>query len=111
MNSSLIIHKGEQFVVPVEVEVNGQNVSPDDVDGIRIQIGDRLCEWPDGELDYDMEEETWLYPLTEAQTMSMYAGQRKAQIAVMIGDAILETDVFGIDVKESIIKKRWTKNE
>lgn len=109
--SELIVHKGEQFYVPVEVAVNGQNVSPEDVDGVRIQIGDRLCEWPDGELEYDGEENVWLYNLKESQTMVMHAGRQKAQIAVMIGDAILETDVFGIDVRESIIKKRWTDNE
>lgn len=106
----MVIHKGEQFIVPVEVKIDDTSVAPEDIDGLRIQIGDRLCEWPDGELEYDSDNAVWNYPLTEEQSMTMYAGQRKAQISVKIGDAILNTDVFNIDVKDSIIKRRWTDN-
>lgn len=103
----MVIHKGEQFYILCEATLDGQRVEPDDLDGFRVQIGDRLCEWPDGELEYSQEEQAWLYPLTEEQTYGLCAGKRKIQMSVLIGNEILKTDMETIEVKDSIIKKRW----
>lgn len=103
------IHKGEQYFVPFEIAVGGDAVTPASVDGVRIQIENRLCEYPNGELEYDTEEGTWLYPLTEEQSSSLYAGERKAQVAVKYGDDIVMSDVIKVAVKDSIIKRKWTE--
>ena len=103
------IHKGEQYAVPFEIKVGEDVVTPASVDGVRIQIGDRMCEHPNGELQYDSESETWLYPLTEDQSVGMFAGDQSAQVAVRYGDEIVMSDVLKITVKDSIIKRRWTE--
>ena len=105
------IHKGEQFLIPFEVKIDSDIVAPSDVDKLRIQVGDRLLEYPNSGLDYDDEDNVWLYPLTEEQSLSMYSGKRKAQVSVMLNDSIFDSDVFDIDVKDSIITKRWTNDE
>lgn len=101
------IHKGEQFIIPFEVKIGDDLATPDNIDGLRIKIVDTMHEWPDGELSFDDENDVWEYPLAEAQSAAFLAGTRKAQVAVRIGDVILKTDVFQLNVKDSIITERW----
>ena len=103
------IHKGEQYAIPFEIKVGDDDVTPLSVSGVRIQIDGRLCEYQNGELEYDTQEGTWLYPLTEAQSSSLSAGERKAQVAVKYGDDIIMSDVIKVAVKDSIIKRKWTE--
>ena len=105
------IHRGEQFAVPFEIFIDEDSVTPENVDGLRVQLGDRLCEWPDGELEYDDDSGAWLYPLTEQQSLALCPGHRSAQVAVLIGDDIFESDVVGVRVSDSIIQRRWTTDE
>ena len=101
------IRKGEQFLVPFSISVGDAAATPDNIDGLRIKIADRLCEWPDGELTYDDMDAVWLYPLTEAQSLSMFSGKRPAQVAVKIGSSILKSDIISINMKDTIIKETW----
>lgn len=103
------IRKGEQFRLPFDVKIGSDAATPQNLDGLRIQIGDRLCAWPDGDLTYDGTEEVWLYPLTAEQTSALRVGLRPAQVAVRIGDDILMTDVFDITVRGSLITEPWTE--
>lgn len=103
----MVIHKGEQFAIPFEVKLNDDVVTPDDIDGLRIKVSDCLEEWPNGVLEFDEEDNVWLYWLQESKTLNMFAGKRPAQVSIKIGDSILKTDVFDIDVKNSIIMEPW----
>lgn len=107
----MIIHKGEQYIIPFEVKIGEDLATPENIDGLRIKVVDKLCEWPDGELSFDDENEVWEYPLTEAQSLLFMSGPRKAQIAVLKDGAILKSDVFTINVKDSIIMERWNSIE
>lgn len=101
------IHKGEQFLIPFVINIGNDIASPSNIDGLRIKIAGRLCEWPDGELVYNDNDEAWLYPLTETQSLAMSSGKRQAQVAVKLGDSILKSDIIFINVKDTIIKKEW----
>ena len=103
----MVIYKGEQFFIPFDVKIGNDPVTPEDVDGVRIKVGDRLCQWPDGELEYNSEEGAWMYWLTEAQSLELLAGPRSAQVAVKLGDNIFKTDILPVSVKDTIIKERW----
>lgn len=52
------IHKGEQYAIPFAIKVGDDDVTPENVSGVRIQIGDLMCEYPDGQLQFDSEEGT-----------------------------------------------------
>ena len=78
------IRKGEQFVIPFEVKLGEEIATPENIDGLRLKVVDRLCEWPDGELEYDDENNVWNYPLTQEQSLAFHAGPRQAQVAVRV---------------------------
>lgn len=101
------VHKGEQFAVPFEINIGEEVVTPYNVDGVRIKINNTLQQWPNGELEFDEYENVWLFSLHESDTRNMFAGKRPAQIAVKIGNNILKSDVFDLDVKNSIIMEPW----
>ena len=103
------IHKGEQYAIPFAIKVGDDDVTPENVSGVRIQIGDLMCEYPDGQLQFNTEEGTWLYPLTEDQSYSMYAGVMPAQVALKYGNDIVMSDIITVSVKDSIIKRKWTE--
>lgn len=107
VQSGIIIHKGEQFAIPFEVKIGDDYATPENIDGLRIKVCDRLCFWPDGELTHDAEENVWLYPLSQSQTRTIIPGVNAAQVAVKIGNSILKTDVFGLEIKNSIIMEPW----
>ena len=103
----LIIHKGEQFAIPFEVKIGDDTATPENIDGLRIKVFGRLQEWPNGDLTFDSEENVWLYTLAEDQTRGILDGPKPAQVAVKLGENILKTDVFELEVKNSIIMEPW----
>lgn len=103
----MVIHKGEQFAIPFEVKIGDNIVTPYDIDGLRIKVNDILQEWPDGDIEFDDANNVWLFWLEESETLNMFSGRRPAQIAVKIGNNILKSDVFDLDVKSSIITEPW----
>lgn len=103
----MVIHKGEQFAIPFEVKINDNIVTPYDIDGLRIKVVNILEEWPDGIIEFDDVNNVWLFWLEESETLNMFSGRRPAQIAVKIGDNIIKSDVFDLDVKSSIITETW----
>lgn len=104
----MTIHKGEQYYIAFEVKVDEDTATPENVDRVRIKVGNYLCQYPNGELIYDSSGEQWLYPLSEEESFQMYAGKRMAEVAVMIGEEIFKSDIFYVDVMNSIITERWT---
>lgn len=108
VQSAYIIHKGEQFAIPFEVKIGDEIATPENINGLRIKVFGRLHEWPNGNLTFDSDDNVWLYPLGENQTRGMLESRRSAQVAVKIGENILKTDVFEIEVKNSIIMEPWS---
>lgn len=104
----MIIHKGEQFAIPFEVKIGEDTATPENINGLRIKVFGRLQEWPNGDLAFDSEENVWLYPLAEDQTRGILDGPKPAQVAVKLGENILKTDVFELEVKNSIIMEPWS---
>ena len=103
------IHKGEQYEIPFAIKVGDDDVTPENVSGVRIQIGDLMCEYQKGQLQFDSVGGTWMYPLTEEQSYQMYAGVMPAQVALKYGDDIVMSDIITVSVRDSIIQKRWTE--
>lgn len=100
------IQRGDQYSIPIELKFDGQILTPADCDDVRIQIGDKMLQYSDGELVYDAVAQVWMFPLTEEETRTM-KGLLKFQQAVKIGTSLYYSDVTTIDIKDSIITEEW----
>lgn len=104
------IYKGDQYLISVPISFNGEPVTPENVAGVRVQLDSRLCEWPNGELEFDAGAGTWNYPLLEDQSRLINAGKGKMQVGIRIDDNYLYSAVKDVIISDSIIKKRWGDN-
>ena len=109
MANELNIVQGDQYAIPFPVFVGGTPATPDNVTGVRIQIGDELKAWPGGGLDYDPDRGVWCYPVTEAQTRAWGAGTRiNAQAGVAVaGPDFHYAPGFFVQVVPNIITEAW----
>lgn len=113
MDTIHTIHQGDQYIIPFTITSGGEAIEPSDVTGMRIQIGDQLQEYPDGDLTYDSTNGVWCFHLTEEMSSGMSSGRQAVQIGVKEGSSdteIVYSDVFYIDVGASLIKESWLSN-
>lgn len=103
----MVIHQGEQFKIPFAVTVGDETATPENVDGVRIKIANIVKEYP-GDIEFNETSQTWDFPITEQETLDFMSGTKPCQIGVKVGDDILKTDVFGINVRNSILKEVWS---
>lgn len=109
MNTIHTIHQGDQYVIPFSITSGGETITPTNINGVRIQIGSVLQEYP-GDLTYDSQNEVWCFHLTEAMSQLMDAGRQNCQIGIKEGEDLTYSDVFYIDVGASLIKEGWLSN-
>lgn len=103
----MIIQQGDEYALPIVIKMNDASVSPSDIDDLRIQVGEYLKSYVDGELTYDDELEQWLFPMTEEMTRTFTDELTLVQVAVKIGNRKINSVVKKINVYKSIIKKGW----
>ena len=107
----LHIIQGDQYAIPFPVYLGQELVTPDNVEGVRIQLGDTLKEWPDdnGDLTYDGDRGVWCWPVTEEQTRAWTAGTRiPAQIGVNLGGGDFRyCPTFHLEIGPNIITEAW----
>ena len=106
---NLNIVQGDQYAIPFPIFVGGVPATPDNVTGIRIQLGTALKAWPDEGLSYDADRGVWCYPITEAQTRAWAAGKRlNAQVGVAVdGTDFHYAPGFFVQVGANIITEAW----
>lgn len=100
------IQKGDQYSIPLALKFNGEDVTPQTVDDVRVQIGGILLAYVGGSLTYDSESKVWFFPLTEEQTRDM-PPVVCFQCAVKQGHDLYYSDISYIPFGDSIIKETW----
>lgn len=105
---SMKIMQGDQYYVPIELCFDKEKVTPENVDDVRIQIGDILQSYSEGQLTYSPESQVWLFHLTQNQTRSILDTEVPFQFAVKRGDEIYHSSVSKIPFDRSIIKEDWS---
>lgn len=99
-----MIYQGDKYLIPITIKNQGANVTPSDIDGLKIKIGRNLKRYPDGELIYLNDK--WYFPLTQKESLE-FNRSTQIQVQVMIGDEIVGSHVENIDIGSSIIKGEW----
>ena len=104
----MTLHQGDQYVIPVEIKNATGVITPDDVDDVRIQIGDELRQYSDGGLTFDAENKKWLFYITEEKTRT-FTGSINMQVGILVGTDIVYSSVQKIKLERSIIRKDWVE--
>lgn len=101
------IIKGESYKVPFVVKDNGNIVTSNDVDGVRIRLGNQIAYYPDGILEYNPEAQTWDFPMSQKNTYSIIGKTINYQVQVKINGEVHSSVETEIKIKESMFKTEW----
>ena len=102
-----MIQQGDKYLIPITIKSQGVDITPSDIDGLKIQIGRYLKRYPNGELTY--QNDKWYFPLTQKESLD-FNHSTKVQVQVLIGDQIVGSHVETIDIGSSIIKGEWNED-
>ena len=98
------MQQGDQYLIPITVTMGSTPVTTENVQGVKVQIGDVVKEWP-GDITYSEGE--WCYPITQAETLAL---GRVAPFQVQLntdGSTVLTSTVGMLEVDTSIIREGW----
>lgn len=95
------------FTLKDTMQGGGTLITPDNVDGVRIALGNQVSSYPDGTLTYSTDDQTWRFPLTQANSYAFVGNTVNFQVEVKIGDDIFPSAIASIKVLESMFRTRW----
>ena len=98
------IYQADQHFVKFKITQDGEAVTPDNVDGVRIYLGGVVQEYPKGLLSFDGEH--WLFYL-QADKSAHFPENAPCQIEIKRGDVRQHSAVFTADVAKSLLKGDW----
>lgn len=104
----MVIIKGAQYAIAFSLKnKNGQTITDENVDGVRIALGNQVATYPDGALTFSTDDNTWRFPLSQANTRALKGQITNYQVEVRTGDDIYPSDMQALEIKESMFRERW----
>lgn len=101
------IIKGESYRVAFVLRDGNYVLTPEDVDEVRIALGNQIANYPTGTLTFDTEEKTWQFPMTQKNTYSFIGTTVDYQVQVKINDEVFSSKKTPIKIHESMFRKEW----
>ena len=101
------IVKGEQYSVAFLLRANGSAVTPENINGVRIMLGDQMATYPDGALTYSSDDGTWRFPLTQETTYKIVGSEVSYQAQIKIADRIYSRKPQTIKVDDTMFRTEW----
>lgn len=101
------VQQGDKYGIGIRLSMNNQPLVPSMVTDVKIQMGNRLLSYEEGEVTFDDVNNEWIFPMNQADTMPLanYFSYIPMQVRVIIGNSIINSDVKMIDSLSSIIKE------
>lgn len=99
------IMQGDAYPIPVYVKIDGSVATPENIDALRVRIGNMTDEYPNGTITE--QRGVWLFPMTQAQSYGLMAGEVPVQAQVMRNGCVIGTAVTTVNVGKSILKGVW----
>ena len=103
------LHQGDQLALRIRVAYGNTVVTPENSEGIKIQIANIMHKYPGGDLSFDSETNRWLFPVTQEQSLLMY-NYVDTQVQVNFGGntpVIRSSKKLMLPVDVCIIKELW----
>lgn len=101
------IIKGESYSVAFMLKDNGEPITPETVQGVRIALGNQIATYPDGNLTFSNEDNTWRFPMSQKNTLSIQGKVMDYQAQVKIGTEIFSCKMQKITMDETMFRKEW----
>ena len=98
------IQQGDQYYLPFIIENDSSSISPEDIDDIRIKVGNVIKKFSSNELLY--ENDTWLFPITQKNSLN-WKGPVKCQIQYKKNNNIITSEEYTIYVKTSMFNDEF----
>lgn len=105
------MQQGDQYSIRITIRKEETALAPEDVEGVKVKIGNIEHRYPDGSLTYDTTTEAWLFPVTQEQTLSLL-GTQPAQVQVNLGGTppqIIGSSVQSATINGSVIRSVWNE--
>lgn len=101
------IVKGESYRVAFTLKDNGTVITPSMVQGVRIALGNQIATYPNGNLTFETEDNTWQFPMTQKNSYSMMGNETDYQVQVKIDGEIFSSKKMKVVVDETMFRKEW----
>lgn len=103
----MLIMQGDGYALGITIKNNaGSLVTPEDVVDVAVKIGELRKTYQRGEVTWSETKGKWLFPLTQAETLSLRARSQKAQVSVRWNNGVVERkNLLGVRIGESIDKE------
>lgn len=102
------IVKGESYRVAFTLKDNGTVITPSMVQGVRIALGNQTAAYPDGNLTFSNEDNTWRFPMSQKNSMSVQGSEVEYQVQVKIDGEIFSSKKMKVSIDESMFRNEWT---
>lgn len=99
------IHQGDQYPLPITLTCGGDLVTPENMDAVRIIIGNIVDEWPNKTLYF--QDDQWYFPLKQKDTLAFPVGRIEIQAQYMRDDDIVGSCTGSLMVKKSRFDDEW----
>ena len=101
------IVKGEAYRVAFRLTDNGTVILPNMVEGVRIILGNQMATYPDGNLTFSTDDNTWRFPMSQKNTLSINGQSISYQVQVMIDGEIFSSKEKKIAIDDTMFRKEW----
>lgn len=101
------IKQGDAMALPVEITLQGETISPEDIELAEFYVGPFRKTYP-GEVEYKAEEGLFYLPLTQEETLALPPGMAvPADLRVKFtgGDVLGTRDMEYITVYDAISRE------
>ena len=104
----MVIIQGAQYAIAFTIKTkNGQTITDENVDGVRIALGNQVATYPDGALTYSAEDGAWLFPMTQTNSRALKGQTTGYQCEIRINDEIFPSPIQAVEIKDSMFRERW----
>ena len=93
-----VIHQGDQYYLPFYIENDSNPITPNDIDDVRIKVGNIIKVYSKGGLLYD--NNIWLFPIVQKNSLK-WQGPIDCQLQFKQGDTIITSKKYTIQVDPS----------
>lgn len=101
--------QGDSYVVPIDLEQSGVNLTPEMISDIEVCVGENLRKtYSDGGVGYDAANQRWYIRPTQEETLALAADGHEVIVRVKYRNTPV-ADVKGISVGKIIISETLSK--